>query len=94
MTPDVLVFVVPVGLVVLWSWGYLLWVRRQAPQPCICATPEYPHFDRACPEHGRLTPSTGSYDQRNQHPVRQCSRCPRSFHMAGDVCHECQDAAR
>lgn len=62
---------------------------------CTCPRPaEYPHFDPRCPEHGRSTPTTGSYDERNQHPIRPCARCQRSYHMPGDVCHECQDAAR
>jgi hypothetical protein len=63
--------------------------------PCICARPEYPHFDRACQEHGRRTPTSGSYDERQMaNPIRQCVRCLRAYHMPGDVCHECQDAAR
>ena len=62
---------------------------------CICVKPiEYPHVHPECPTHGRLTPTTGSYDLRNQYPLRQCTRCQRWWFMPEDVCHECQDVAR
>ena len=58
---------------------------------CLCATPEYPHFDMHCPVHGRLTPSTGSYDQRQMAPpLTQCDKCGRWYYMHGTTCQECQ----
>lgn len=62
------------------------------PEPCICATREYPHFDPHCPQHGKLS-RAGDYDERQVNAVkRACEGCGVEFYFTGRtaLCWACR----